>query len=928
MNHQAKPTSGFTNETDREALIAIKDLVTSDPSQFLSSWTDSIHFCNWHGVTCGSRHQRVTVLNMSSLHLSGSLAPHIGNLTFLRKNFLLENNFHGIIPQEIGRLLRLRNLSLRNNSFQGEFPTNLTHYSSITEFDVYNKQLVGKIPTHLGSLSTLLVLDLARNRFTGAIPPSLGDLSGVVKFSVENNNLEGNIPFELGQLSKVEFFALGSNNLSGNLHDLQVFSIYDNLFRADRGELMNFLTSLSNCSKLRALELSKNHFEGSLTHSIVNLSTKLNSLLLDTNYISGIIPPWIENLAGLWLLGLAENKLTGSIPDSIGKLSNLEELYIYTNNISGKIPSSIGNLSRLNTLFLSNNMLEGSMPISMGNCTNLQNVDLGYNHLNGAIPEEIVSLSSLSILFAVYHNYLTGKLPSQVGNLRYLGVLDVSENKLIGEIPTALGSCQLLEFLYMEGNLFEGTIPASFKLLKGIQVLDLSRNNLSGHIPRFLGEFTSIYDLNLSYNKFEGEVPNEGVFKNISAFSVVGNNKLCGGIKELQLPVCPTKVLEKRRKPINHRVIIPLVITLVIVLLLLCLLVIFYLVRRSRQQSSLTSPLQNQYPKLSYAELLQATNGFSLANLIGEGRYGSVFKGILNSGEQIVAVKVLNLLQRGANRSFLDECEALRNIRHRNLIKIITSCSSIDFKGNDFKALVFKFMSNGSLESWLHQSLSDQQDPKNLNLVQRLNIAIDVASALDYLHHHCETAIIHCDLKPSNVLLDDDLCAHVGDFGLARILSATANISTYQQSSSIGIRGTVGYVAPEYGMGAEISTQGDMYSYGVFLLEMFTEKRPTNNMFTDNINLHSYTRMAFPDRVMEIVDPKIIVEAGEEASRTKQRSTTNIGKVKVCLALVLQIGVSCSDETPRERMNAKDVLTELHKVNVFLGVMNEGHRYG
>ncbi|XP_028052515.1 probable LRR receptor-like serine/threonine-protein kinase At3g47570 [Camellia sinensis] len=245
------------------------------------------------------------------------------------------------------------------------------------------------------------------------------------------------------------------------------------------------------------------------------------------------------------------------------------------------------------------------------------------------------------------------------------------------------------------------------------------------------------------------------------------------------------------RKPINHRVIIPLVTTLVIVLLLLSLLVIFYQVRRSRQQSSLTSPLQNKYPKLSYAEFLQATNGFSLANLIGEGRYGSVFKGILNSGEQIVAVKVLNLLQRGANMSFMDECEVLRNIRHQNLVKIITLCSSIDFKGNDFKALVFEFMSNGILESRLHQSLSNQQDPKNLNLVQSLNIAIDVASALDYLHHHCETTIIHCDLKPSNNLLDDDLCAHVGDFGLARILSATTNISTYQQSNSIWIRGTI-----------------------------------------------------------------------------------------------------------------------------------------
>ncbi|XP_059639136.1 probable LRR receptor-like serine/threonine-protein kinase At3g47570 [Cornus florida] len=198
-------------------------------------------------------------------------------------------------------------------------------------------------------------------------------------------------------------------------------------------------------------------------------------------------------------------------------------------------------------------------------------------------------------------------------------------------------------------------------------------------------------------------------------------------------------------------------------------------------------PLGNQYPTLTYAEHLEAKNGLSSTDLIGEGRYHSVYKGMLNSGEQVVAVKVLNLQQHGANKSFLAECEALRNIRHRNLLKIITSCASIDFKGNDFKALVFELMPNWSLESWLHPTLFEQDDlsssvlpdSMSLNLIQRLNIAIDVASALDYLHHHCETTMIHCDLKPSNVLLDSELCAHVGDFGLARFLIATKDKSDH-----------------------------------------------------------------------------------------------------------------------------------------------------
>jgi serine/threonine protein kinase len=164
-----------------------------------------------------------------------------------------------------------------------------------------------------------------------------------------------------------------------------------------------------------------------------------------------------------------------------------------------------------------------------------------------------------------------------------------------------------------------------------------------------------------------------------------------------------------------------------------------------------------------------------------------------------IAVKVINLLRRGASKSFLVECEALRNIRHRNLVKILTICSSVDYQGNDFKALVYEFMVNGSLADWLHPTATEDeahQEHRNLNLYQRLDIAIDVASALEYLHYHCQTPILHCDLKPSNVLLDDEMIGHVGDFGLARFAPEADHNSSANQLSSIGVRGTIGYAAP------------------------------------------------------------------------------------------------------------------------------------
>lgn len=184
----------------------------------------------------------------------------------------------------------------------------------------------------------------------------------------------------------------------------------------------------------------------------------------------------------------------------------------------------------------------------------------------------------------------------------------------------------------------------------------------------------------------------------------------------------------------------------------------------------------NSLLNLSYQNLYNASDGFSSANLIGTGSFRSVYKGVLDKGRTTVAVKVFNLQRHGASESCIAECRALKGIRHRNLVKVLTACSGVDYQGNDFKALVYEFMQNGSLEEWLYPITREgeiDKAPRNLSLLQRLNIAIDVACALDYLHHDCQPITAHCDLKPSNILLDDDMNARVGDFGLARFLPPT-----------------------------------------------------------------------------------------------------------------------------------------------------------
>ncbi|GJV87888.1 leucine-rich repeat protein [Tanacetum coccineum] len=436
-------------------------------------------------------------------------------------------------------------------------------------------------------------------------------------------------------------------------------------------------------------------------------------------------------------------------------------------------------------------------------------------------------------------------------------------------------------------------MPSSLSSLRGLMVLDISQNNLSGEIPKFLDKWNSLEFLNLSFNDFEGEVPLVGVFGNASLFSVLGNNRLCGGLVTLELPRCKEKGSMKKR----FLYFILVIVFAPMLLIVLCCVYRFLKKKRNSQPSQ--SSGNERFLKVSYNELLKATDGFSTENLIGEGGFSSVYKGILDFDDKFVAIKVMHLEKRGAHKSFLAECEAWRNIRHRNVLKIITSCSSTDFQGNDFKALVYEFMPNGSVHDWLHSSASTSK----LNLLQRINILRDVANALDYLHNRCQATIIHGDLKPSNILLDADMVAHVGDFGLAR-LRADSN-----QNISTEVKGTIGYAPPEYGIGRDMTSSGDIYSFGISLLEVMTRKKPTNDMFNDGLSLHKFAYMALPDHAVDVIDGDAIVLQSSEA---------NAKKVEECLVATIKIGVSCSVDSPPQRMKIEIVVNELQRIHEVL----------
>ncbi|CAL2267944.1 unnamed protein product [Prunus armeniaca] len=844
-------------------------------------------------------------------NLTGTIPNWIGNFSSLKSLFLGQNNFHGSIPNELGRLTSLESLGLDSNNLSGMVPSSIYNISSMSLFSVLDNQLHGELPPNIGiNLPNLQLFAGGLNKFTGTIPTSFSNSSRLRALDLGYNGLVGTLPAaNLGRLQRLVWINFSHNRLeSGKTGNL------------------NFLSFLANCTSLQSLALNNNHFEGELPRSIGNLSTQLKSLVLGRNLIRGSIPDDIGNLLSLNVIGMEQNYLSGIVPDGIGKLQKLVTLNLRTNRFSGLIPSSIGNLTSLTLLYMYENRFAGSIPPNIGNCQSLLELDLSNNNISGTIPRELVGISSLSISLYLSNNYLTGSLPSEVGDLIHLVELDVSGNKLSSEIPTTLGHCIMLMHLRLEGNEFEGTIPQSLKNFRSLEEIDISRNNLSGQIPEFLGKFPFLHYLNLSYNDFEGELPKEGIFSNASGLSVIGNNRLCGGLPKLRLHACSIKKSHSSQRLLAPKVVIPIACALAFIISLSC-----FIVARSKVKKSRGGPVASRsyegWKSISYLELVQSTGGFSMDNLIGSGSFGSVYKGVLPTDGRVVAVKVFNLQQRGASKSFIDECKALRSIRHRNLLKIITACSSIDNQGNDFKSLVFEFMENGSLDSWLHPRDDEQSQSKRLSLIQRLNIAIDVASAIDYLHHNCETTIIvHCDLKPTNVLLDEDMVAHVGDFGLARFLLEASENSSQSQTMSVGLKGSIGYIPPEYGMGGQVSILGDIYSFGILLLEMFTGKRPTDDMFRDGLSIHEFAANAMPDHAMDIVDHSLLIERDyadddderynndiEARSITRYQDDSPIlpTRLEECLVSVMQIGLSCSAISPSERMQMDVVVNKM-----------------
>ncbi|WMV32129.1 hypothetical protein MTR67_025514 [Solanum verrucosum] len=545
---------------------------------------------------------------------------------------------------------------------------------------------------------------------------------------------------------------------------------------------------------------------------------------------------------------------------------------------------------KLRSLWFNENALDGDLSASAGNFSNslrnfqgngckLQEFYLHSNEIKG----NVTSLRYLNLAY----NRLNLRLPTSLGDLHDLIEFNVSSNSLSDHIPLELGNLKAVTLIDLSKNDFSGKIPSTLGGLAELINLPLAHNRLEGPIPDSFGKLLALEFLDLSYNNFSGEIPKSLealVYLKYINFSF---NKLSGEI-----------------------------------------------------------PIGGPFANVTSQSFLSndALCGDSrdwVALCVGSWLCGVKIEKDKENASQADVCLVFNVQLEGAFKSFDTECEILRNLRHRNLTKVITSCANLDFK-----ALVLEYMPNGTLTKWLYSP------NLFLNLLQRLDIMIDVASAMDYLHNGYTSLVVHCDLKPSNVLLDQEMVGHVSDFGIAKLLG---EVEASVQTRTIA---TIGYIAPEYGQDGIVSTRCDVYSFGILMMETFTRKRPSDDTFTgewsiqrwlfyhniysydsttnvyDHANLYHYiitliytiiqlsimlttftgewsiqrwVSDSFPSEIHKVVDSNL-VQPGDEQIDAKMQ----------CLLSIVKLALNCTLVTPDARISMKDALSNLIKIRLQL----------
>ncbi|KAL8486927.1 hypothetical protein ACS0TY_023570 [Phlomoides rotata] len=713
---------------------------------------------------------------------------------------------------------------------------------------------------------------------SGTLPPEISQLSQLKSFAVQKNSLTGTLPSFQNMTSLQQLFLDGNaftsipNNFLLGLTNLQIFSISDS--HMDSWEIPTYLTESTNLATFYASNVSISGIIPDIFASFPNLQ----NLRLSYNNLSGSLPGSFSGseIQNLWLNN-QEHGFSGTL-DVLSNMTQLSEVWLHANTFSGGIPD-LSKCTNLGDLRLRDNLLTGVVPPSLMSLPKLTHIELQNNKLQGPYPQFPPSVDATIGDTNSFCLEKPGPCDPQVNAL--LAVADA-----LGYPPSladawkgnnACGNWRFIVCDSLQGNVtvvnmgkqgFSGTISPAFANLTSLRTLVLSDNNLSGEIPNVLTTLPQIQTLDVSNNKLLGPIPsfpttvtfkhdgNVMLGKNGSTGGGGGGSGGGGGRN-------PGKVdgsSGSSKKPVSAGMIAGVVIAVVVFIGIVlfvsykcCLkkhvkrfgairdsekgkeMVMANVVNGVNRHPGVPSELRSQSSDdhseihvfeggnvtISIDVLRQVTNNFSEENILGRGGFGVVYKGELHDGTKI-AVKRMESGAMGTKgmKEFQAEIDVLTKVRHRHLVALLGYC----INGNE-RLLVYEYMPQGTLSQHLFEWRDHGCQP--LTWKQRVTIALDVARGVEYLHSLAQQSFIHRDMKPTNILLSDDMRAKVADFGLVR------NAPDGKYSVETRLAGTFGYLAPEYAATGRVTTKVDVYAFGVVLMEIITGRKALDETVPD-----------------------------------------------------------------------------------------------
>ncbi|KAE8780341.1 putative LRR receptor-like serine/threonine-protein kinase [Hordeum vulgare] len=893
---------------------------------------------------------RLDKVDLSSNNFTGELWPGIARF---REFSAAENNLTGSVPwSTFPDGCRLQSLDLSANQLVGGFPDSIANCTNLTYMSLWGNNFTGKIPAGIGKLAVLETLILGKNKFDRQIPPDLTNCGRLQFLDISSNMFGGDVQQIFGNFTSLKYLVLHHNEYTGGIVAsgvlrLPLLARLDLSFNQFTGQLP---PQVADMKSLKYLMLAENNFSGTIPPEYGRLA-ELQALDLSNNTLSGVIPATIGNLTSLLWLMLAGNQLSGQIPPEIGNCTSLLWLNLADNLLTGRIPPEMAEIGRNPGPTFAKNRNDTSVLAGSGECQAMKRwIPASYPPFSfvysvmtrescrtiwdrmlkgyGIVPictnsSSPVRSNTVSGYVQLSGNLLSGQIPSEIGAMRNLSLLHLDGNRLTGQLPAEIGRLPLV-MLNVSRNNLSGPIPSEIGDILCIERMDLSFNNLSGELPASLFKLTELSMFNVSYNPLlSGNVSTTGQFGTFDEQSFLGNPLISlhqGGAAGKQQPPRPEAADAPgvRTGGIPRTIVMWLLFSLVIafiagtvVFAITSLRARFPVDQEPEPDSFSCEHSKGKYAfglsssppsgsssatgcssstegvkvfrldktAFTYRDIVAATGNFSDDRVIGRGGSGVVYRGVLPDG-RAVAVKKLSRPRDGVDgdseREFRAEMEVLADRMgftwpHPNLVTLYGWCLS-----GGAKILVYERLDGGSLEALIC-------DTAAFGRAARLDAAVGVARALAFLHHECVPAVVHRDVKASNVLLDGEGRAKVTDFGLARVVRpGDTHVSTM-------VAGTVGYVAPEYAQTWRATTKGDVYSYGVLLMELATGRRAVDG---GEECLVDWTRRT----------------AKEGRKQQTEDQKTAGGTVSWEL---LALGMRCTADAPHERPDMPDVLAAL-----------------